>query len=69
MQLEHLQIERLTKMREDRNDDDVFSCMDALTTCAETGEGNLLDLAVKAARARASLGEISYAYRKSLWTT
>ena len=58
------QIERLTKMREERNDDEVFSCMDALTKCAETGEGNLLDLAVKAAKARASLGEISYALEK-----
>lgn len=64
------QIARLTKMREERNDDEVFACMDALTKCAESSNnsnghaGNLLDLAVKAARARASLGEISYALEK-----
>jgi len=58
------QIERLTKMRNERNDEEVFACMEAITNCADGGEGNLLDLAVNAARARASLGEISYALEK-----
>ncbi|MFL5210278.1 MAG: methylmalonyl-CoA mutase family protein, partial [Microvirga sp.] len=38
--------------------------LDALTRCAETGEGNLLDLAVQAARARATVGEITAALEK-----
>ena len=38
--------------------------LDAITQCAETGEGNLLDLAVQAARERATLGEISLAMEK-----
>ncbi len=58
------QIERLNKLRSDRNDDDVFKAMDALTKAAETGEGNLLDLAIKAARAKCTVGEISYALEK-----
>ena len=41
-------------------------CLEALTKCAETGEGNLLDLSIKAARARATLGEISYSLEK-IW--
>jgi methylmalonyl-CoA mutase len=53
------QIERLEKLRAERNEDDVRSALQALTQCAETGDGNLLDLAVDAARKRASLGEIS----------
>ena len=38
--------------------------LDALTACAESGEGNLLALAVEAARARATVGEISSALEK-----
>ena len=38
--------------------------LDALTRCAETGKGNLLELSIDAARKRASLGEISYALEK-----
>ncbi len=53
------QIARLKKLRAERDGSKVKSCLDALSKCAETGEGNLLDLAVKAAQARASLGEIS----------
>ena len=58
------QIERLKKLRAERNNDDVQVALDALTKSAETGEGNLLALAIDAARKRASLGEISYALEK-----
>ncbi|MDD4819647.1 MAG: methylmalonyl-CoA mutase, partial [Flavobacteriales bacterium] len=53
------QIERLNAMRAKRNANDVKAALEALTQCAKTGEGNLLELAVNAARVRASLGEIS----------
>ena len=58
------QLERLAKLRSDRDDAEVYAAMDNLTKAAETGEGNLLDLAIKAARAKASVGEISYALEK-----
>jgi methylmalonyl-CoA mutase len=58
------QIERLNKLRAERNNDDVQVALEALTRSAETGEGNLLALAIDAARKRASLGEISYALEK-----
>ncbi len=55
------QLTRLKTLRENRQESEVKAALDAITRCAETGEGNLLDLAVKAARVRASLGEISQA--------
>ena len=58
------QIERLAKLRAERDSDAVNAALDALTRCAETGEGNLLELSIDAARKRASLGEISYALEK-----
>ncbi len=58
------QIERLNKLRAERNNDDVQVALEELTRSAETGEGNLLALAIDAARKRASLGEISYALEK-----
>lgn len=58
------QIKRLEKLRSERNNDDVTSALEAITKCIETGEGNLLDLSIKAAQVRASLGEISYAIEK-----
>lgn len=58
------QIRRLQQLRAERDEARVQSALDAITRCAETGEGNLLELAVEAARARASLGEISYAIEK-----
>lgn len=58
------QIKRLAKLRAERNNTEVQSALDALTHCAETGEGNLLALALDAARKRASLGEISLALEK-----
>ncbi|NEU29724.1 methylmalonyl-CoA mutase [bacterium LRH843] len=58
------QLQRLDRLRSERNDDDVKRALDAITNAAKTGEGNLLELAVHAAEARASLGEISMAYEK-----
>ena len=58
------QLRRLAKLRAERNSDDVQAALDALTRCAESGEGNLLELSIDAARKRASLGEISYALEK-----
>jgi methylmalonyl-CoA mutase len=60
------QIKRINEMKASRNNADVQSALEALTKCAETDEGNLLDLAIKAARARATLGEISYSLEK-IW--
>ncbi len=58
------QLKRLAKLRAERNSEEVQAALDALTKCAETGEGNLLALSIDAARKRASLGEISYALEK-----
>jgi methylmalonyl-CoA mutase len=59
-----LQIKRLQKLKVERNNDDVKQTLDNLTKACETGKGNLLELAIDAARKRASLGEISYACEK-----
>lgn len=58
------QIKRLEQMKKDRDSTAVEAALNAITKCAETGDGNLLELAVDAARKRASLGEISYAMEK-----
>lgn len=58
------QIERLQKLKAERNNSEVQQALDALTQSAKTGEGNLLALAVDAARKRATLGEISTALEK-----
>ncbi|NLO20309.1 MAG: methylmalonyl-CoA mutase [Ignavibacteria bacterium] len=58
------QIKSLEKLRAERNEADVKKALEDITKCADTGEGNLLDLSVKAARVRASLGEISDAMEK-----
>ena len=55
------QLHRLAETKANRNQADVDHALDALRHCAETGEGNVLELAVNAARLRATLGEISYA--------
>lgn len=59
------QIERLKELKENRDNQKVEIALKELTDAAETGEGNLLELAVKAARVRASLGEISDAIEKA----
>ncbi|MCR5444303.1 MAG: methylmalonyl-CoA mutase [Bacteroidales bacterium] len=58
------QIERLHKLRAERDSQAVEAALNALTECARTGKGNLLELSIDAARKRASLGEISYALEK-----
>lgn len=58
------QIKRLEKLKAERNSQEVQVALDALTHAAKDGSGNLLELAVDAARKRATLGEISYAMEK-----
>jgi len=58
------QIRRLAELRKHRDQSKVDACLAAITKAAETGEGNLLALSVEAARARATLGEISDAMEK-----
>jgi len=58
------QIERLQSIKASRNSDSVKVALDNLTKCAATGVGNLLELAVVAAKVRATLGEISDAIEK-----
>jgi methylmalonyl-CoA mutase len=58
------QIKRLKKLRSERNEDDCRQALEALSNCAQSGEGNLLALSIDAARKRASLGEISDALEK-----
>ena len=53
------QIRRLEKLKENRDAGAVKESLEAIRKCAASGEGNLLDLAVDAARKRATLGEIS----------
>jgi methylmalonyl-CoA mutase len=58
------QLKRLAILRANRNNEEVQASLDALTHAAKTNEGNLLALAIDAARKRASLGEISMALEK-----
>jgi len=58
------QIKRLQALRASRNEADVQRCLDAITESVKTGKGNLLALAVEAAKVRATLGEISMACEK-----
>ena len=58
------QIRRLERLKNERNTEKCDQELAALTHCAETGEGNLLALAVNAARAHATVGEISEAIEK-----
>lgn len=53
------QIERLNNLRKSRDEEKVKIALAAITKCVETGKGNLLELAIEAAKLRASLGEIS----------
>ncbi|MEX0995385.1 MAG: methylmalonyl-CoA mutase [Balneolaceae bacterium] len=63
-QVREAQLKRLEKLKTERNDPGVRQALAAITHCAETGDGNLLDLAVNAARKRASLGEITEAMER-----
>ena len=58
------QLKRLAQLRTNRNHSDVQHALNAITECAESGNGNLLALSIDAARKRASLGEISSALEK-----
>jgi methylmalonyl-CoA mutase len=58
------QLTRLARLKASRNEEECRKALDAITRAAETGEGNLLELAVDAASKRATLGEISYACEK-----
>ncbi len=58
------QIAKLERLRAERNETDTQAALDALTEAAKTENGNLLDLAIKAGRAKATVGEISLALEK-----
>jgi len=58
------QIARLKNIRASRDSAAVLAALEALTAAAESGEGNLLDLTVKAMRLRATVGEVSDALEK-----
>ncbi|NOZ46001.1 MAG: methylmalonyl-CoA mutase [Chlorobi bacterium] len=58
------QIKRLAKLKAERNNNDVQKALNAITNAAKSGKGNLLELAVEAAKKRATLGEISDACEK-----
>ncbi|RIA56335.1 methylmalonyl-CoA mutase [Dichotomicrobium thermohalophilum] len=60
------QIEKLNKLRAERDENAVKQALDALQACAETGDGNLLALAVEAARAHATVGEMTSAM-EAVW--
>ncbi|MDP4274088.1 MAG: methylmalonyl-CoA mutase [Bacteroidota bacterium] len=58
------QINRLKKLRAERNGAEVQAALDAITEACRSGKGNLLELSIDAAKKRASLGEISEAIEK-----
>ncbi|WP_347157900.1 methylmalonyl-CoA mutase [Pontibacter chitinilyticus] len=58
------QLQRLASIKSSRDEGSVLNALQALTNAAESGVGNLLELAVEAARRRATLGEISDALEK-----
>lgn len=64
-QVREKQVARLKKIRASRDQAACDAALDALTAAAQDGTGNLLDLAVKATRARATVGEISDAMEKA----
>lgn len=59
-----VQIRRLEQLKQERDSEAVAQSLAALEECAAAGNGNLLELAVEAARNRATLGEISSALEK-----
>ena len=58
------QINRLNSIRSSRDESGVEDALEAIYQCACSGEGNLLDLTIKATRLRATVGEISYAMER-----
>jgi len=59
-----MQLDKLARLRGERDQSAVEATLDALAKSAETGEGNLLALAVEAGRAKATVGEISAALER-----
>ncbi len=59
------QLERLARVRESRDEASTRAALEAMTNAARSGEGNLLALAVQAARKRATVGEVSDALEKA----
>ncbi len=59
------QLKRLAKLKAERNEEETQAALKKIEECAATGKGNLLELAVDAAKKRASLGEISDACEKT----
>ncbi|WP_371816810.1 methylmalonyl-CoA mutase [Rhizobacter sp. AJA081-3] len=59
------QVKRLQSVRAKRDAAKVKAALDALSACAETGHGNLLDLSIQAVRLRATVGEVSDALEKA----
>jgi len=64
-QVRKQQIDKLNRLRTHRDSDEVERTLDAISTAAASGDGNLLDLAIKAARAHATVGEISDAMERA----
>lgn len=58
------QIKRLKELKNSRNQKEVEESLNDITKCCESGDGNLLELSIIAARKKATLGEISYAMEK-----
>ncbi len=58
------QLERLVSIKSNRDNNLVKKTLEEITNCAKSGKGNLLSLAVEAAKHRATLGEISMAMEK-----
>ena len=58
------QVERLVSIKSNRDNNLVKKTLEEITNCAKSGKGNLLSLAVEAAKHRATLGEISMAMEK-----
>ena len=60
-----MQLDKLSRLKSERSQAEVDTKLDAIATAAESGKGNLLALAVDAARAKATVGEISEAVERS----
>ncbi len=60
------QVDRLGRIRGERDEAAVETLLEAIFQAAESGQGNLLDLSVQATRARATVGEISYAIERAV---
>lgn len=64
VKVRQLQLDKLARLRSERNEEAVGQKLEAITKAMEAGNGNLLELGIDAARAKATVGEISYAIEK-----